>query len=155
MKRPDSPGEKGGGTKTPELNMTSMIDVIFLLLIFFVFTSNFDEIEKLLPMNLSLPGEAENRETAKRAEPVILDEIRIRIETDGPGKVKWVINRRECRTPEELADALRKLSSLTKEIPVVIDPVDDVSAEQFLDVYDLCRVCGLVKIQFAVREKKP
>lgn len=153
MKRTYSPGEKGGGTKAPELNMTPMIDVIFLLLIFFVFTSNFNEIEKLLPMNLSLPGTAENRETVKREEPVMIDEIRIRIESTDGEKVKWIINRRECATEEELAASLQKLATLTKEIPVVIAPTDNVSVENFLDVYDLCRIYGLTKIQFAVREK--
>ena len=35
-----------------ELNLTSMIDVIFLLLIFFVCTTDFREPEKRLPTNL-------------------------------------------------------------------------------------------------------
>ncbi|MBR6480362.1 MAG: biopolymer transporter ExbD, partial [Thermoguttaceae bacterium] len=43
--------------RMPELKMTSMIDVIFLLLIFFVLTANFNEIEMFLRMNLSAPGE--------------------------------------------------------------------------------------------------
>ena len=39
-----------------EVKMTPMIDVIFLLLIFFVCTASFRAVEEVLPTNLSLPG---------------------------------------------------------------------------------------------------
>ena len=39
-----------------DVKMTPMIDVIFLLLIFFVSTASFQAAEETLPTNLSLPG---------------------------------------------------------------------------------------------------
>ena len=47
------------GNPPIELNLTSMIDVFFLLLIFFVCTSSFDEPEKNLPTKLATQGPAQ------------------------------------------------------------------------------------------------
>ncbi len=155
MKTPKDQFTPENDRKAPELRMTSMIDVIFLLLIFFVFTANFNEIEKLLPTNLSLPGRIENPDQAPQ-ESRIIDEIRIRIEPDGKTNgdgVVWNVNRRRCSTEKELRDALATLSELTHDIPVVIDPVESVPIERVLDVYDLCRLRGLTKIQFAVKSE--
>ena len=151
------------GPNRPELSMTSMIDVIFLLLIFFVFTANFNELEELLPMNLTLPGSAEQKE-AKTPEELDLGEIRIHVgRTTGPnGKndidsdraFRWRVNRRECAAPEELAAAIQRLAAISRTVPVVITPESDVPIERVLDIYDLCRRAGLARVQFAVKRPK-
>lgn len=136
----------------PELSMTSMIDVIFLLLIFFVFTANFNELEELLPMNLTLPGTSEQKEV-KTPEELDLGEIRIGVERTAQGGegYLWRVNRRECGEEAELADAIARLAAISRTVPVIIAPAGDVPIERVLDIYDLCRRAGLAKIQFAVR----
>ena len=155
------------GPNRPELSMTSMIDVIFLLLIFFVFTANFNELEELLPMNLTLPGSAEQKE-AKTPEELDLGEIRIHVgrttgsngengdqdDIDSDRAFRWRVNRRECAAPEELADAIQRLAAISRTVPVVITPESDVPIERVLDIYDLCRRAGLAKVQFAVNRPK-
>ena len=44
-----------------DVKMTPMIDVIFLLLIFFVCTARFRASEEVLPTSLSLPGAIDTR----------------------------------------------------------------------------------------------
>ncbi len=57
MKIPSSTTSRGDGFDSA--TMTPMIDVVFLLLIFFVWTASISAVEYLLPSNLSpAPGSA-------------------------------------------------------------------------------------------------
>ncbi len=134
-----------------QLNMTSMIDVIFLLLIFFVLTANFDRIEKLLPTNLFLRGNARIDPKIPNEE-TILGEIQIRIVAEN-GKILWKVNQRTCSTFTEFEKVLGELESISPSIPVIIDPFRSLPIEKVIDVYDACRRTGLTKIQFAAEEK--
>lgn len=134
-----------------QLNMTSMIDVIFLLLIFFVLTANFDRIEKLLPTNLFLRGTAWI-DPKIPSEETILGEIQIRILAEG-NMVFWKVNQRTCSTFSEFEKVLRELATISPSIPVIIDPARSLPIEKVIDVYDACRRTGLTKIQFAAEEQ--
>ena len=54
-----------------ELSMTSMIDVVFLLLIFFMVTTSFTQAEKELDPAIKTDGSGTN--TASDLEPIIID----------------------------------------------------------------------------------
>ena len=146
MKRVYSQNNDAG--KVAELNMTPMVDVIFLLLVFFVFTANFDEIEKMLPMNLALPGRGAVSEKPVQPDFAPFDAVRICVFHNGEGETQWTINRRECHAEEELFETLAQLASVSKDLPTLIVPAADVSVERVLDVYDACRMNGLERIQF-------
>lgn len=132
-----------------ELNMTSMIDVIFLLLVFFVFTANFDELEKLLPMNLSLAGSTPTGQ--KTNVPERAEEVRIKIRRDANRGLFWVVDGDDCSTAETLGQILRR--RLAAQPTVVVSPDGDVPMESVLDVYDLCRQNGLTRIQFTAKKQ--
>lgn len=134
--------------KSIDLNLTSMIDVIFLLLIFFIFTTNFDKTEKLLPSDLSLPGAVDSTIQTILSDPVKSEEIHIRIVSSGSDLV-WSVNRRICRSLQEINAILSRLAKIDPDIPVIIDPEKNVPVEHLIDIYDLCRKSGLMKIQFA------
>ncbi|MDO5580982.1 MAG: biopolymer transporter ExbD [Planctomycetia bacterium] len=134
--------------KSIDLNLTSMIDVIFLLLIFFIFTTNFDKIEKMLPADLSLPGAIDSPVRTVLADPVKTENIHVRIVGAGE-KTVWSVNRRICRSLPEIHNVLEQLAKIDPDIPVIIDPEKSVPIEKLIDVYDLCRKAGLMKIQFA------
>jgi biopolymer transport protein ExbD len=78
--------------------MTSMIDVIFLLLIFFMLNVGFHQAEREMESGI----QTQSRSRARRhLEPVI-----VRIAPGGGGHV-YRIGGRDLATPEELADVLR------------------------------------------------
>lgn len=136
--------------RTIDLNMTSMIDVIFLLLVFFVFTADFDRLEKLLPMNLALAGKVERLDAPKptESEP---ERVKIRILRLNDTQVGWQVGVERLTDRSALAGRLRNCAG--RRSTVIIAPDGDVAIEKALDVYDLCRGAGLKNIQFSA--KKP
>ena len=131
-----------------ELNLTSMIDVIFLLLIFFVFTSDFKEPEKRMPTNLSLPG-AISSETRPKQEERDLDKIVARVLLDPKGRAIYSVNGERVVDLAELEATFNALREIDPNVPVVIAPERDVPLESALDVYDASRRVGLGRIQSA------
>ena len=130
----------------PELKMTSMIDVIFLLLIFFVLTANFNEIEMFLRMNLSAPGKGAPAVPAA-AQPEV---VHIRASDGADGRVTWSVGGVPCADEGQIAAAL---AAAGPDATAVIHPTDASSVEQVLDMYGLCRQAGLKRIQFAANKK--
>lgn len=131
--------------------MTPLIDVIFLLLIFFVCTAGFDVPEELLPADLSLPG-ASNEIVNVQKEGIDFPPVHIRISVE-QGLTVWRVEGRQSDSPAGLLEILRSLSVTKNDIPVIIDSEGDVPIENVLDAYDASRAVGLQKIQFAA--KKP
>ena len=128
--------------------MTPMIDVIFLLLIFFVCTASFQVVEGVLPTNLSLPGSVK---TEIEIDPLEedLDEITVKIfqRGDRPG---WQVNGRDYDRLEQVGAVLRAAAEIKIDLPVILDVDAEVPIEDVIDAYDLCRQIGLKRIQFAV-----
>ncbi len=132
--------------RMPELKMTSMIDVIFLLLIFFVLTANFNEIEMFLRMNLSAPGKGAPAVPAAPQPEV----VHIRAADGADGRMTWIIGGVSCADEEQIAAAL---ASVNRNAAAVIHPAGTSSVEQVLDMYGLCRQAGLKQVQFAAEKK--
>ena len=132
--------------------MTPMIDVIFLLLIFFVCTANFTPLEEILPMNTTLPGSVPSE--VLPPDLANLDAVVVQIvhSTEQGGRLYWQIEGNRCATLGEVQNLLRSVHSVKPDIPVVIEPENDVFMENVIDVYDVCRQVGLLQIQFSVGE---
>jgi len=130
-----------------DVKMTPMIDVIFLLLIFFVCTARFQRLENVLPTRLSLLGDIQSDIPAE-PELIDLDEIVVEILWDGkqPG---WRINQREYQELRQVRSVLQAARSLEADLPVILDPQSAVPMEHVIDVYDLCRQVGLAQVRFA------
>jgi len=130
--------------------MTPMIDVIFLLLIFFVCTASFQAVEEVLPTNLQLPGSLESQ--APPPEDLVdLDEIVVKILFDD-GRTHWQINHRDYQDLGVVRDVLAAVARLKSDLPVILDPDGRVPLASVIDVYDTCRQIGLRRIQFAASE---
>ena len=132
-------------TKPAELQMTPIIDVIFLLLIFFMCTAQFYPPEEILPMETTLPGNVPAEVVLP--DPVNLDTVLIQISFDQ--EPRWKIEGNKCSTLHEVENILRLLQNTKPDIPVIIESADVVPIEEVIDVYDLCRFVGLSRIQFA------
>ncbi len=126
--------------------MTPMIDVIFLLLIFFVCTASFQVIEEVLPTNLSMPGSV-NTEIDPLQED--LDEITVTV-FRRDDRTAWQVNQRDYDRLEDVGAVLSAAAEIKIDLPVILDVDAEVPIEDVIDVYDLCRRIGLRRIQFAV-----
>lgn len=131
----------------PELNLTSMIDVIFLLLIFFVCTADFKTPEKTLPTNLSLPGAVASEVVPQRERD--LGKIVVRILVAPNRRVSYSVDGKRVASIADVEALLESLSQIDTNTPVVVAPERDVPIERVLDVYDAARRVGLGKIKFA------
>jgi biopolymer transport protein ExbD len=125
--------------------MTPMIDVIFLLLVFFVCTANFYPIEEILPMNATLPGSVEVE--VVQLDPVNLDVVLIQVFFDQ--EPHWQVEGNQFTSLHEVQCILQLIRNMKADIPVIIESADNVPMENVIDVYDVCRRVGLTDIQFA------
>ncbi len=130
-----------------DVKMTPMIDVIFLLLIFFVCTASFQPAEEILPTSLSLPGSIES---PVPVDPEIEDLEEIVVKVLWVGEIAWEINQREYRRLDEVRGVLDAIARRVQpDVPVILDVDGIVPMESVIDVYDICRRVGLEKIRFA------
>jgi len=130
-----------------DVKMTPMIDVIFLLQIFFVSTASFRAAEEVLPANLSLPGSVSQTEPID-LELEDLDEIVVKI-LWRDGRAGWQINGRDLSDLGQVRAVLEAAAKVKIDLPVILDVEAEVPIEDVIDVYDVCRQIGLERIQFA------
>lgn len=126
--------------------MTAMIDVVFLLLIFFVCTASFQAIELVLPSNLLVSSSASVDVPVEP--PDDLERIVVEV-SEGLTGPRYEVNDKPCQTRAELAELLSALAEVDRSLPVVVDCADVVPLGEAIAVYDLARSVGLVKVQFA------
>ena len=127
--------------------MTPMIDVVFLLLIFFVCASAGRLKEFLLPTPLAA-GNVESQVETEAPPPA--DRAWVTLDRSPDGGLLIKINDRELATLDELEMNLRELASFTTEMPVIIDAGDEVSMQTVLEIYDLCQAARFEQIRFAI-----
>lgn len=112
-------------------NITPLIDVVFLLLIFFMVATSFLDPEK--EMNLELPPALSG--VAQDEAP---DEVIINVMEDG----KIVLSGREVDTGG-LQTALERAARRNPETPVTIRGDGRVTHERIVAVMDACGIAGL------------
>ncbi len=127
--------------------MTPMIDVIFLLLIFFVCTASFQPPEEILPTQLSLPGTVDS-DVPLDPEVADLEEIVVKI-LWREGRARWRINDVDYGQLAQVHAVLTGVKQVKADLPVILDVEAAVPMEHVIDVYDLCRGVGLERVQFA------
>ena len=121
-----------------------MIDVVFLLLIFFICTSNFNPLEEQLPIYLSHPGSISDIiKPAQEEEDFKFATLRI---IAGDRQIQWQMNDRVCDSLEDVEAVLHQLAEITPNLPILIEMDDAVAWEHFIHTYDLCRANGLNRV---------
>ncbi len=133
-----------------DIAMTPMIDVVFLLLIFFVCTASFQLAEELLPTSLAVAS-GTSTPPAVELEPE-LERIVVRATRSG-SETRWVVNERPCDTLIEVRLVLQAAAEIDLSLPVILDVAGEVPLGDMIDVYDLCRLEGFEEIQFAAERK--
>ena len=126
--------------KSPELpafQFTAMIDVVFLLLCFFITTSVFSQWE--MEVDVVLP----TAQSAKMPDR-LPGEVIINLSRDGRISVN-----QQTLTREDLADRLRRVAQFFPGQSVVIRADKQTSYEQLVGIIDMCRLSDIWNISFA------
>ncbi len=151
-----SPTSRSGRPRRPvEIAMTPVIDVDFLLLVFFLTTSSFQKIENILPTGLSTsPSEKPAGSVESQADPSddAVEQVIIKISGSGLNR-KLSIN----DAPVDFAQLpvrLDAISSINSDVPIIIDPSKEVTAKDAIAVYDAARRSAFARVFFAIRQPK-
>jgi len=147
MKRPPTYDLHRGGS---DIKMTSMIDVVFLLLIFFVWTASFQIVEFVLPSNISAQagtqGNAMDTLPEQDFEAVV---VKLLWDGTSPG---WLVNDTPVATFDDVRQTLIQVAEISNEVPVIIDPAAEVPLGHVIDLYDISRLAGFDEVQFAATD---
>lgn len=135
--------------------MTPMIDVVFLLLVFFVCASIGQLPDALLPAELGR-GVTESEVEVETPTPDPNEpehqEVRVGLRPgQNPGSVIMELNDQRVPTSEELRRRLIALSRIDPLTRIVLDVDDQATWQQFISLYDLCQALDFQSISFGVR----
>ncbi len=127
-----------GDTDEPEVNLTPLIDVVFLLLIFFMVTTTFEHQSRI---KIDLPEAT--------AAPTSMEDESLEIIIDVQGRYfigdQQVVN----TTPETLKSAISKAIG-DREVPMVIIRADANTPHQaVITALDVTSQLGLTRISLA------
>ncbi len=134
--------------------MTPLIDVVFQLMVFFVWTAGFQVAEYMLPSQLS-PLTGTGAATADEPPPPPeedFDRVVVRLLWIGD-RPAWKISDVSVETLADVRARLETIFQIKKDAPVVLHPDPQVPLGHVIDVYDLARLIGFAKIEFAASEK--
>ena len=126
--------------KDVELDITALIDVVFLLLIFFMVSTTF---ERESEINITLP------ESSKELTQPKPDAINVAIDAQSHIYIndKEILNSNVSTIKQGIYDALGNL----KDAPIIISADEMTPHHVVIKVMDAARQLGLVRITFATR----
>lgn len=125
--------------------MTPMIDVVFLLLVFFLCTASFDEPEQNLAASLTLESSEAGAGSTEVALPE-LDDVTLAGQTLG-GTTTWTLNAgRATDDLVELTALLQELAAIDRGLPVTIDAGPAVPLRDVVGAYDAARAAGFARV---------
>jgi biopolymer transport protein ExbD len=113
------------------VKMTPLIDVIFLLMIFFLLTINFHMPEGVINNQLPQLAEQNSDELSKDWETV---RLRVKLVREDM-RLKIYLQERVIYSYEDL---LQYLNELPNDILIVIEPDDKVPYKHVIGVYNMC-----------------
>lgn len=133
---------KESDLNTVEVNLTPLIDVVFLLLIFFMVSTTFD---KQAQIQIQLPEAASSEVTDKD-----LKSINIGINEKG----LYFVNEEELikSDRETLRKMLLKVSNGSVDLPVIISADGQSPHQSVITVLDVASQLGLTKMTFATQQ---
>ena len=125
---------------TAELQLAPMIDVVFLLLIFFIVSWNFARFE--VDPDVKVPDVETSEQTSRVPGEIIIN-------VTGDGKVK-ISN--ELMTPDSLYTKLSSLASRYPDQPVILRGDKSVPFKHVMTVLDTCQKSGIWNVAFAAEQ---
>jgi biopolymer transport protein ExbD len=133
--------------------MTPMIDVVFLLLVFFLTTASFQRIEKLLPSAVSSSSDSTLGESQSQPPTPPQEDIHdcvIKIKANGD-RIEYQWNGLAVESLERIDDRLKAILKVRADVPIIVDPEDTIRAGDALEVYDLAKRAGATALYMVAR----
>ena len=140
--------------RTPvDLQLTPMIDCVFLLMVYFIWASSFTIAEQALPSRLSaVAGGSTTTSDVPPPPEADFDNVVVRVLRAG-GAATWQVNDAPVPTLAALRSTLAQIARIKRDAPVILHPDKDVPLGDVIDVFDLARLVGFEKVQFAASEE--
>ncbi len=129
-------------TELPQFQMTAMMDIVFLLLCFFVTTSVYSQWE--YEVELDLPTAASSQASSR-----LPSEIIINVKADGA----ITFNQREL-SDADLERLLSNVATHLKGLPITVRADKEASYGDFMRVVDVCKAKGISNISLATSDTK-
>ena len=126
-----------------DLNLTPLIDVVFLLLIFFMVTTTFDRETQL---KIELPQASGEHKKAAKSLEVSID-----------SNSRFFINQKEVVNSglETIKKALKQAAGDQKSPPLLISADGQATHQSVIKVLDAAGQLGFVNITFAANQPPP
>ena len=139
MARPSRQRSHGGGPEEENLNLTPMIDCVFLLLIFFMVTTVFKEPYSL---QVELPE-------AQQAIRVQEKKLVSSITSDGTMEIN-----REPVTIAELQQVLMRHKQETRSLTLIVRTDKETKHKYLLDLLEVAKGLGIEKVVLSTEDKE-
>ena len=144
-----SPLVRKGGETDIDSAMTPMIDVVFLLLVFFVWTASFQIVEHILPSEMSAEMGSDPIENVDPPPEDDFEDIVVRIGWSGDA-ASYQINNQPVASLEAVQTQLAAISDIQVDAPVILHPEPLVPLGFVIETYDIAKMAGFEKVSFAV-----
>ncbi|MCU0960717.1 MAG: biopolymer transporter ExbD [Pirellulaceae bacterium] len=149
MRRPSSYLSRG---EELDVTMTPLIDVVFLLLVFFLWTASFQLVEQMLPSRLTaVAGAAPSLRDEPPPPEEDFDRVVVRVRWHD-GQPSWQINDTVVDSLAEVQRRLQDIAAIKRDAPVILHPAQEVPVGHVIDLYDVTRLLGFERIQFAASQ---
>jgi biopolymer transport protein ExbD len=124
-----------------ELNITPLIDVVFLLLIFFMVSTTFERDSKL---QIELPEATAKSETTEDQSIVVSIDANGRYQVNGRSLVN--------AQPDTLRRAIARIRDKRQDVPALVISADAATPHQaVITVMDAAQLLGIDRLSFATR----
>ncbi len=139
-----------------ELAMTPMIDVVFLLLIFFLATASFDMIERSMPTGISdqppaIVQQGGSLDQFLQDPADQTDEVVIAIKPSEVGSpAQFFFNDVPLENAAAIAARVSSLVAVRADVPIIVAPDTSVPMGSAILAYDLAKGAGALEVFFAV-----
>lgn len=133
--------------------MTPMIDVVFQLLIFFVWTSSFQVLEQILPSHLSAQTGSQSTPLDEPPPEADFDQVILRILWT-EGRPEFRVNDAAVNSLADVRSGLERLFAIKSDATIVLHPDPSVPLEYVIQAYDQAKLVRFEKVSFAVNPRK-
>ena len=123
----------------PTLNLTPMIDIVFLLIIFFMVGTKFTEVERQI--GIKLPEVTDNGALTEVPAKKIVN-----VHADG-----MITLDRKTVSLAELTEKLREAKTQYSDLSVIVRGDGSASYEEVVRAFNACRQSGVVELGMSVR----
>jgi len=130
-------------TEPPRVDITPLIDVVFLMLIFFMVSTTFDK-QTRLKVDLPAASSIAQKEN---------DPKKIEITIDPKGQ--FYVNQQELITHDSatLMRTLQKISDGSKDLPVIVSGDRNAPLQSMMTVMDVAAQLGMSRLSFVARQQ--